>query len=275
MAVLCTSEPPRKLAPRDLQRRRGQRFLHEFANQLPNLQYMTVVNLDWITLPPHWSTHMVFGSYAGVRKFGLRGCHFSSVNTLRRMLSALPLLVHLSMQEVGWPPNRMPVLKGPENGFPRPALECLIIHGQSATYSALFEWLVNTPSQHTLKELWLQFACLPLYTGDDVLPLSQFSNLDLLRVEIIGDKDDTSYWLKVPPMLQDLRRGDTTMDLLDSFLQQPVFEKLLRVTFQVPGMNYLNAADNRKYRYTKLEALKKRLPKTAGRRILAVATQAS
>lgn len=182
------SEPPRRLAPRDLQRRRGQRFLHEFANQLPNLQHMTIVNLDWITLPPHWSTHMVLGSYAGVRKFGLRGCHFSSFNTLRRMLSALPLLVHLSMREVGWPPNRVPVLKGPENGFPRPALECLIIHGQSATYSTLFEWLVNTPSQHTLKELWYNLRgdwtdaafrflrqlsntvtkfSLPLYTGGE------------------------------------------------------------------------------------------------------------
>ncbi|OJT03297.1 hypothetical protein TRAPUB_6075 [Trametes pubescens] len=93
---------------------------------------MTVANLDCITTPPHWSTHMVFGSYGDVRKFGLRGCHFSSFNTLHRMLSALPLLEQLSMQEIGWPPNRAHVLKGPENGFPRPALECLVFSGQSA-----------------------------------------------------------------------------------------------------------------------------------------------
>ncbi|RPD75544.1 hypothetical protein L226DRAFT_47778 [Lentinus tigrinus ALCF2SS1-7] len=77
-------------------------FPIEFAGKLQGLRELTLRRMDWTVRVPCAKWPLFLSQFRTITSLSLVGCRFSSFNDLRRMLTVLPLLSSLSIQDPSW-----------------------------------------------------------------------------------------------------------------------------------------------------------------------------
>ena len=145
----------------------GQFFLNDFIGHLPNMRTLRFQAEDWIQCPPRPNAFAGFSRFPSLRILELFDCKFPSFALLCQMLSALPALSSLMINDVYWPPcpvNRCAPVCAPGSDSNRgPKLETLYFAMEGVNHCAweFMDWLVRTPSQSSIRELEVFRGCGP------------------------------------------------------------------------------------------------------------------
>ncbi|KAI0757751.1 hypothetical protein C8Q80DRAFT_119197 [Daedaleopsis nitida] len=147
--------PLGKEAPR-LDERRTNRFIHEFAGRLPNLQELSFEDADWIIRPPHPSVSVVCRNFSSVRQLALFRCRFPSFGAFRSMLASFPHLEHLDIFAIAWPGAQLsPIPMAVHDGSPSLRTFRMSAGGPELCAIAITRWLALTRTARTVKDVHL------------------------------------------------------------------------------------------------------------------------
>ena len=141
---------------------KGQRFILDFSGHLPNLRRAEFMATFFHT-KMHPRLHLALHNFRKLRELSLAYCHFSSFNSLRRMLVALPGLASLTMRFLAWTSISFPSVptatRPPAQASP--ALEHLSLALKAYDIpdpDSLIDWLISipTPSRISLSMVGFQ-----------------------------------------------------------------------------------------------------------------------
>ena len=106
-------------------------FVPELAGLLPNLESLSIRNMDYAAVPPHPHSWLALSHFHSVWVLRLTGCSFPSFQAFRLVLTALPTLTFLEMTHVRWNTSKARVLL-PNDQTPcsvRPRISTLCLNG--------------------------------------------------------------------------------------------------------------------------------------------------
>ncbi|RDX42464.1 hypothetical protein OH76DRAFT_1411144 [Lentinus brumalis] len=98
-SVLLYHDIPRELPIREHAHRL---FLLEFSGQLPVMDSLSLMNLDWSADIPRCSEPLLLSTFPSLTSLALVVCSLPSFSFLRRTLTAIPSLTALYIHEVTW-----------------------------------------------------------------------------------------------------------------------------------------------------------------------------
>ncbi|KAI0750338.1 hypothetical protein C8Q80DRAFT_685387 [Daedaleopsis nitida] len=131
-------------------------YLHHLAGHLPNLETLSLLEIDWSDPSPHPSTFTTIAGFPALHILNLSYCKFPSFNAFCRMLSAASRLSRLDLRDVRWPQPQQRNSLYKAAPARRPAIVHLMLSLDSDMKKDLFQWLCATSTTRSIRRIGLR-----------------------------------------------------------------------------------------------------------------------